>query len=191
MEVFAFPKCPIELLQFPCIYLLWSARFVLKVSWDPSSVYYNSCSINGNRILLLSQLLEWKSTSFITIQRVNHIIAIMRRSIREISFPWNEDLFGVVNLPNNEVGLESMIHIELLVWHSPPCEVELLPGSYILSSGVESVMAFWSVELLLDVLSIVVVRDCSSDEGQKDCSLSQVISIFWIESLYYISTQHF
>ena len=50
-----------------------------------------------------------------------------------------------------------MVSVELLIWHPPPGEVELLPGSDVGDSGRKSVMALGSVEVLLDPLSVVPV----------------------------------
>jgi len=57
-----------------------------------------------------------------------------------------------------------MINIVFFIRHSPPSEVELLPGSDVSSSSGESVVGLRSVEVLAHVLSVVPVGDASSND---------------------------
>jgi hypothetical protein len=84
-----------------------------------------------------------------------------------------------------------MVNIELLIWHPPPGEVELLPWGNIMSTRVESVVTLRAQEILLDVLSVVEVGEASSEEGEEGTSLLDEVLILITQTLNYASCQHF
>ena len=77
----------------------------------------------------------------------------------------------MIKLSNQVVGPESMVHNPLLVWHSPPGEIELLPWSAVNNLSFEFVLTLSSKEILLDVLSIGEITDCTS----KACTIESSI----------------
>ena len=138
MNISASSENSLNLDELPGVGLQWPSSLVPERSWNPSPIQNNGTPLNLNWISLIEELLERHLTSLVTIEGVDDHEAVLALG----PFLGDEDLLGIVQLAEDEVGLEFMIYIEFLFWHSEPSEIHLLPGGHVFQQVGESVMAF-------------------------------------------------
>ena len=134
MDILALAPDTSQLNEFAGVYLVRSASAILEFSRNPSTVDNNCCTVNSNWVLFSECSAEGKTTTLIAVKRIDHIISLLLVA-HIINVGCGDQYFlGGIELAENEIGLETMIYIELLIWHPPPGEVELLPRGDILST---------------------------------------------------------
>lgn len=191
MDILALAPHSSQLDELAGVDLVRSASAILELSRDPSAVDNNRCTVNSNRVLFSESSAERKTTALIAIERVDHIITLKLVSRLIYAGCGDQHFLGSVELAENEIGLETMIDIELLLWHPPPGEVELLPRGDVLSTGVETIVALRPQEVLLDELTVVEVGEGSSQETEENASLPHEVAILITHTLNQASCQHF
>ena len=134
MDILALPPDSSQLYKLAGVDLVRSASAILELSRNPSAVDNNCCSVNSNRVLFSESSAERKTTALIAVERIYHIIPLLLVARLVYVGCWDQNFLGGIELAENEIGLETMIDIELLVWHPPPGEVELLPRGDVLST---------------------------------------------------------
>ena len=96
------------------------------MSWNPTSVYNDGTSIHFSRWISGEKFFERILTTFIAIKRIDNFVTF-GTSVWVILR--NQYFLGVVELSQNEIWSEPMVHIVFFLGHSPPGEVQLLPWS--------------------------------------------------------------
>lgn len=134
MDILALAPDSSQLNELAGVDLVRSASAVLELSRNPSAVDNNCCTVNSNRVLFSESSAERKTTALIAVERIDHIITLLLVARLVYVGRWDQYFLGGIELAENEIGLETMIDIELLVWHPPPGEVELLPRGDVLST---------------------------------------------------------
>jgi hypothetical protein len=134
MDILALAPDSSQLHELAGVDLVRSASAILELSRNPSAVDNNCCTVNSNRVLFSESSAERKTTALIAVERIDHIIPLLRVTCLVYVGRWDQYFLGGIELAENEIGLETMIDIELLVWHPPPGEVELLPRGDVLST---------------------------------------------------------
>ena len=191
MDILALAPHSSQLDELAGVDLVGSASAILEFCRNPSAVDNNRRTVNSNRVLFSESSAERKTTALIAVERIDHIIPLQLVAGLIYVGCGDQHFFGGVELAENEIGLETMIDIELLLWHPPPGEVELLPGGDILSTGVETIVALRAQEVLLDELTIVEVGEGSSQETEENTSLLHEVAILITHTLNQASCQHF
>lgn len=171
MDILALAPDSSQLDELAGVDLVGSASAILELSRNPSTVDNNRCTVNINRVLFSESSAERETTALIAVKRVDHIIPLLLVARLIYVGCRDQHFLGGVELAENEIGLETMIDIEFLIWHPPPGEVELFPWGDVLSAGVETIVALRAQEVLLDELTVVAVGEGSSQETEEDASL--------------------
>ena len=127
--------------ELPLVDLIRSAAFISVFCGDPSSINDDCSSIDFDRVSLVKCIFEGKTTTFITIERVDNVEAFTDYTV-DLFSSWDKHFFGHVELTDEEVGLKSVVDVPLLFRHTPPGEVHLLPGSAVSDHLIESVVGF-------------------------------------------------
>jgi len=156
--------------------LLGSGALVTVLSRDPSTVHNNGSTLDVNRVLFVKSLLEVHFTALVTVNGVDHVEAGLFNTVNAL-LSGDQNLLRVVELTEQEVGLESVVDGPLLLGHSPPGEVELLPGSAIVDSLLEAVRTFTAQEILLHPSSVAEVSDGATDKGCGECTVTDKVSL--------------
>jgi hypothetical protein len=102
----------------------------------------------------------------------------------------DEHFLSLIELSQDIVGFESVIGVEFFIWHPPPSEIELLPGSDICDLSGKSVVALRSVEILLYELSVVPVGEGTCEEKGGRSSIPDKMSFLPTQTLEYGSAKH-
>ena len=166
--------------------LIWSTSLVSVLSRDPASVHNNGRTIKFYWVVLQCNQVEHRQfTSFIAINWINDI-----KPCLSILYSWNQNFFAVIKLSNQVIGPESMIYNPLLIWHSPPGEIELLPWSAVNNLSFEFVSTLSTKEILFDVLSIGQITDCTCKACTIESSILKEAFFFLRQSLDESTSQH-
>ena len=149
-----------DLHELTLVHVVGSHALVLEVKRNPATVHDNGGTLNVDAATLTGhESLHARLTTLITIQRVDNRVAFLAL----IVLLGNEDLLGGIELANDVVRLEPVIHIVLLLGHAPPGEIELLPGRDVRSDFTEAVVSLGSEELLSDAFTIVPVSNATGE----------------------------
>ena len=132
MDILALAPHSSQLDELAGVDLVRSASAILELSRNPSAVDNNRSTVNSNRVLFSESSPERKTTALIAVERIDHIIPLLLVARLVYVGRWDQYFLGGIELAENEIGLETMIDIEFLLWHPPPGEVELLPRGDVL-----------------------------------------------------------
>lgn len=97
MDIFSLSPSTSDFNELSCVDFLRSTSFIPILSRNPASVYDNSSTINFDWINFLKCILEWKSTTFITVKRINYIKTLYSTAVNCL-WSWNKDFFSHIQL---------------------------------------------------------------------------------------------
>lgn len=118
-----------------------SADFLAILSWNPASSHDQGGSVDADGVFLHAQCaLHRDLTALIAVEGVDYVEARHLFSI-DCLVAWDQYLFRVVELSEDEVGSEPMVHSPFFLGHAPPTEVHLLPGCAICHSLLELIVS--------------------------------------------------
>jgi len=166
-----------ELDQLARVDLLGSAGLLLELPRDPPSVDDDGGALNVDGVIPIKEIFERELASFITVERVEDDVAFLLDSIDCLRLG-DQDLLAVVKLTDNEVGLEFVVHVELLIRHAIPREVHLSPGGHVLHLRAEAVVTLTAHEVLAHVFPVVNVRQEAAEDADQEGAIAYVTAVF-------------
>ena len=190
MYVLSLPPDSGEFNKLAGIDFLRTTALVSVLGRDPTTIHYDSRTINFDWVFLWKRILKWQSTPFVTVKRIDYVKPLNFLSI-DYLFTRNQNLFAHVELAKKKVWLESVIDSPFFFRHTPPSEVHLFPGCAVSYTLWESVMTFTSVEILLKVFSVLKVRKGSGEDTCVNPTVPKQSSFLGRKAFDQTSCQHF
>ena len=179
MHVFAWEKAARDLDKLTRVHFLGTGVLLAVSSWDPATTNDDGSTFNADGVALqLDAVAHGNLTSLVAVERVDHIEAWHFLSIDHL-VARNQNFLGVVQLTNDEVRAESVVDCPLLLRHSPPREIHLLPWSAVSHGLAQLVVRLRALEGLFDVLTIVEVSKGSSCKAEAEGTVAQNLALLF------------